>query len=784
MSRHLRAIVAVRLDIRPSPDDLDTLTYRFTPSPDGARGAYVGFGDPRVTVSGFGDITRAVSSLDGNYEVPTWSVTLADHDGVLRGLLANPATNGVDFGRWEVTAEFLSQDGTFAELAPIILFRGVVTEATPQQGRQFLIQAKDILGGHLRGFDLDALVPMWKLKDDFGLSPEWPEANDNALAAIVCGDDSDHGSEVLPTGATAEKGLVPAIYTGKELISNGFPGTPPDAPVYLSPPTVVIVVTGSGPSHRVDCAATLLTHFGETNLGPIVTVPDYPNPCTPTHYATWTINGGTLDPECIAWHPFVLDGGGTPKYRLDELNNGATFINPETSYVDDGDDSHFKGMYPGPPGINTAQVAAGTPGIPGSGPMFWDRWIVAAFVLPFPDGAVDFFGADLEAQGGTTKRVLLNASVANSGLRNSEIIAPGDALWPHANAWIEVNNRRYSGFYTRGARSTQAINGNVAFALNIPGYCENPDGTGLLLDQAGPIGQWFLSNCCGLDPTTPTYTNGSSWNDVPLFANGDPKLQTSAFAQFQTDTATAMGTADGPKCRFVINTAMTLREWLGKWGTTFYGRWRVNHFGQLGPKRMPHGLSSTGALNRDRIEVKHWLTPAFDRQVVTEVTTVFDYDSELQQFRRQPARYQDDDAFEKNGNRPKTRDRIELPFTGDPLTAEVSSRYWLALYTTPRRLQPWERDLSGISLDLSDPTLLTHYDGLGATGESNTQMWVDRHVFSWQRQTVTITGLDLSLLPLPTLPTISPLRDEDLIDGNLGDETSSDAPPVGAFALP
>lgn len=755
MTRPLAYQVAVRLTIRKYPAELGTLEYRFSPRAIGDSGDFVGFGEPRVAIDGFGDIVRALSSLDGNYEVPTWSCRFLDEEGFFRGLLADPTTNGVDESRWEVMATLETEAGRNAEMEETVLFRGIVTAATPDVGRLFTIEAKSILGGHMKGFDLDANIPLWKLKDDFGDSPEYPEANNDAVASLVYGENSDHGT-VDAQGNNIEKGLVRPVYTGKELISDGFPGTPPTAPTYLGQVTnLQVVVTGSGSTHKVAVGVSLTSHFGETPPT-ILVVDDYPLHTSGSHYATWTWDLPVANADQIVHAvEYVGDDMDKPRYFLD--GDGGTG-GPSTSYVDDGDDDHRKLWHHGPVTVNTAQVAPGDPGVPGSGPMYWDRWVVAAGVLPFRDGAVDFLGADLaNAVNATAKRAKLNASVANAGIRNLWIIAPGDSLWPHPDPWLEVNDRRYTVFYSRGAISQQAINGVVGFALNIPGYTENPDATGRLLNQAGPVAQHLLSNWAGLDPDAPTYTNGATWNDVPLFANGDPKLKTSAFAQFQTDTATAMATELGAITRFVIDRPATLRTWMSQYVWTFYARWGDNHFGQLGPFRMPHGLSNTGTLHRDRIEIKGWLQPAFDRQTVTEVTTVFDFDSELQAMRRKPIRYQDDDAFARNNNRPKVRELIQMPLTGDPWTAEVSSRYWLALFVHARRFQPWDTTLRGQAKDLADPMRLTHYDGLGVTGDVNTQVLVDRTVFSYSRDTVTLTGLDLTQLEPPGIPALTEL---------------------------
>jgi len=742
----------VNLTIRPWPIDGspgNVSNYRFAMQAWADAGAYRGLAEGRIPIDGFGDITRAMSSLDGQYEVDTWSVTILDTDGLMRGLLADDTLNRIDEGRWEVHVEMTSHEGRLAEVEPRTLLRGVVTDATPDVGRLFVLQCKDILGGHLRGFDLDALIPLWKLKDDFGDNAEFPDAMSEQVAPLVYGENSDHGT-VDAAGVSAEKGLVPVYYVGKSLISAGLPGTPGTAPIYLGQVTnLQVVVTGSGPTiDGVAVGVSLMSLFGETP--PTVIIKDgYPNPCTASHFATWTWDLPTLYQDEIQYTvQYIGEHMTFPKYFLD--GGGGTPFTPATTYVDDGDDSHFKGYRHGPVNINTAQVAPGTPGAPGSGPMFFDTFVVAAGVLPWDH--VDFYGSDLV--NGTGKRVLLNASTANSGIRNVQIIAPGDALWPNPDNWLEVNDRRYTVFYTRGPIGQAHIDGQVAMALNICGYTEEPDGTGLLIDQAGFIAQHLLSQWCGLDPDALTYTNGSTWNDVPAFSNGDPKLRTQGFLDFQNDGIERMSTTLGPLLRFVINQPITLREWLAQFTFSTNGFWVTNHHGQLFPIYLPHSTVSPGqgTIYRDRIEIKQWLTPTIDRQTITELTYIFDYDSELQDWRNEEATIKDDDLEDANGGRPKTRERLEMRLVGDPFTAATSAAYWLELLKKPRRFQPFETSYRGLEDDLGGPVTMTHYDGIGSNGESDTLGIVARHVIALNRDTVILTALDVSGLAIPVIP--------------------------------
>src|SRR4029077_3329529 len=520
--------------------------------------------------------------------------------------------------------------------------------------------------------------------------------------------------------------------------------------VYLGQVTnLQVVMTGSGPTiDGVAVGVSLMTLFGETPPTVIV-VNGYPNPCTGSHFATWTWDLPTLYQDEIQYTvEYIGEHMTFPKYFLD--GGGGTPFTPATTYVDDGDDSHFKGYRHGPVTINTAQVALGTPGSPGSGPMYFDTFVVAAGALPWDH--VDFYGADLV--NGTGKRILLNASTANTGIRNVQLIAPGDALWPNADNWLEVNGRRYTVFYTRGPVGQAHIDGQVAMALNICGYTEESDGTGLLIDQAGFIAQHLLTNWCGLDPDVLTYTNGVTWNTIPTFANGDPKLKTSGFAQFQMDGIARMSTTLGPVLRFVLTQPITLRDWMASFTWSTNGFWVTTHHGQLFPILLPHQIVSPGegTIYRDRIEITQWVTPTIDRQTITELTYIFDFDSELQDWRNQDTTIKDADLETANGGRPKIRERLEMRLVGDPFTAATSAAYWLELLKRPRRFQPFETSFRGLEDDLGDPVTVTHFDGIGVTGETDTLGIVARHVIALSRDTVILTALDVSQLGIPVIP--------------------------------
>jgi hypothetical protein len=195
---------------------------------------------------------------------------------------------------------------------------------------------------------------------------------------------------------------------------------------------------------------------------------------------------------------------------------------------------------------------------------------------------------------------------------------------------------------------------------------------------------------------------------------------------------------------------MTLREFLTAFSWSFNAFWVTNHHGQLYPIYLPHEADfSSATLFRDRIEVKQWLTPQIDRDVVTEVTFISDYDAELQDWRGKETTLVDDDALAANGGRKKTRERLEMRLVRDYETANTAATFWLELLKRNRRQQPFALGYKGHASDIGDLCRLTHYDGLGETGEVETPGIVTGHAFSASDETVMLTMLDVSGLQEP-----------------------------------
>ena len=740
--RELR--VTVILTVRPWPPSEPTQTFRLSGR---AASRADGFVEGRVQAGGYGELLRSLSDFDGSYDVDVWRFELDDHDRAIRTLLRDPSTR--NWKRWEVRAEAVSDVGQKAGAVPRVLTRARVNDVSLGEELAVTLEVRDLLG-----VDLDRQLPLWRWGDDWSDLAEFNEEAKDKVVPLIYGENSDHGATVdgLPTGTPAEKGLVGARFLGKKLIHEGYPGTPGTAPIYANPPgnlTITVHNSGGRATHTVRCGVTALTVYGETTLSNIVTVTNYPKmvfadsetPGDPEVDWEWDAPDNCDPGEIVGYRMYVIDESSTatPRYRVDMNYNPAG--NASTTYTDDGDDPHDKRMYPPPPTKNTAQVAAGTPGTPGSGPLYWDVWGVCAGAVPW-DVGYDFFASDIAQgnSGSAPSRVLFTEAE-----RRASFVMPNDPEWPHDDPWVVRNGRRFSVFYGRGTVSTHAKEGIVGLALNLPGYAENADATGDVINQAFYIQQHLLSNWGGLDIDQTTYKDGA-WLGLPLFADGVERLQSSRFQACQATSAARLGTALGYVWRFVIDEPMTLGELLALFTKNSTAPFRSSCHGQLGPVLIDETLDpASGALWRDRIEVKRWLRPIVDNRVCSRMNVVYDWDSEMRRFRDTLPPIEDRDlGDEYGGHVTYWDDPLELRLIGDKATAQDVSARTFRLFRRPRTVQPVVLGLMGLASDLGDVRRLTHYNGPGSAGDVETPGFLVSHRLAIDAEEVTAGLLDLT----------------------------------------
>jgi hypothetical protein len=682
-------------------------TYRWAPRPFADSGSW-----KEGRLVSVGPITRALSDDDGHYEVATNRVVLDDTDGLIRGLLATQATSY--FTGREASLKLLSEAGRRAGTTPRFLFRGRVQDVQLLPDRQVSIDIRDLVGSAFSSFDLDKTIPQVTLGSEH---TRLPDDSRGLVYPIVYGEHSDRGA-VDENGNPAAKGLLPVIDTGDYHPFGddtlGEEGTPP---VYVTPPqNLTAVKVGSATGTRTYYyGVTAVTNFGETTLSNVASVSGLPDSLDVDTYVQLNWSAPAVGGSTVIAYRVYGRSTNPPSKRLDTMNNGGTYLNPETSYRDgrQGSRTDFDTeKSPGPPKTNTALLSAGTAATPGVD-MAWARFLVGL-------GAIDVkqvFASNLADEDVPAREEL--------DIDGPDVVTSNSAAWPHPDPYIELGGIRQTVIYLRGPRVEAHRDGSVTIAVNACGYEAVGDGSGVMISQAFYQLQHLINEHILKDEGV-GYRTGT-WGPLETYSNGDAQLKTSAFTAAQTLSITRIG-GSGYLGAIALYEPTTVREVVRRFNLTFDNFLGVNHFGQIFPALIDERASPTaGRHYRDRIDMVRLGTQTFDHDAIeTRVTYDYDWDTDSQEFRAVGLVVEDADAGAAlKGVRQGVAQA--LYYTRDGTTAhDTRLRRIFRRRRAPRYVEVTSNYL-GLEDDLSDQIRLTHYNGLGATGDVATPGFVVRH---------------------------------------------------------
>lgn len=746
MAAPLQPSVRFTLLLEKVPSSLGTNTYRWSRRPYADAGEW-----SEGRLISWGAIERGSSTVDGDYDIATCEVVLDDSDGLFRGLLADNTTRY--FTSREAAVELLSEAGRAAGTDWRTLIRGRVTAVQATPGRRATIKMADVVGSHFSGFDLEKKLGTRITRREH---PNAPDKTVNRIYPIVIGEHSDIGA-LDETGAAADKGLLPVIDVGDYLL--GEDGTTYDGVpfAYLTAPTTAAAsVVGTPGTKTHTYSITAVSPHGETTASE-VTVTTANATLTGSNYValSWDEQEGAVE--------FRVYRDGK---LLARLNNGETYTDPETEYHDDGSDDP---VAIGPPATNTAQIDAVLDD--GGSAFGWGRLILK---IGAAAEVHHLYASDL-AEGTAPKRVRVDES-----LYGSEFLVYGRPGWPHANPYIEINGIRMGVMYARGPRLKHHREGTVTIAWNGCGDDDVGDGTGPTIDEAFPALQHVLNEYVLKNDGT-GYRTGE-FGPLETYSTGVAKLKTSAYAACQALTVTWMG-GRGYLAAFAITEPISLRDFLRRFCVTFACHMTSNHHGQVFPFLIDDTATSTdGRLYRDRIEILKLVDQEIDHDAVeTRVTYHFDWDTDAGKFRSTDLVLEDDDATTAH-MAPRERAVRQCYYTRDADTALDANSRHLTRYKVAPRYLTFQTDLTGLEDDNGEQVRVTHYDGAGGVdGDVETPFLVIANRVAPQApESVTLTCFDLARILSTGLPA---LIDEAGAAAALGDETSSSAPPTGAYEM-
>lgn len=747
MATRKQPAIRVTLHLEKYPSSLGTTTYRWGSRPFADAGAFT-----QGRVERWGTIERGSSTPDGDYDIAHAEVELSDSDGLFRGLLADPSTRYVT-GR-EAAIEVLSEDGRAAALDWRSLMRGRVSSIQVPPGRKARIKIADEVGSHFSGFDLEKKlgIPISRR--------EHPNASDkvvNRIYPIIIGEHSDYGVTDA-NGNPADKGLLPVIDVGDYLLDtdgNIYDNQPLS---YLTAPANLAAdVNGTPGTVEYVYGVSAVSPYGETTIA-TVTVSTAPTTLTGTDNVdlSWDAQAAAVE------YRVYRDGR-----LLARLNNNETYLDPETTYTDDGSDS------PGgiaPSATNTALVDQVLDD--GSSAFAWGRLILK---IGAAAEVHHLYASDL-AEGTAPKRV----RVAEYRY-NSEFLIYGRPGWPHADPYIEINGIRMGVAYARGAALKHHRDGVVTIAWNGCGDDEDGDGFGDTIDEAFPALQHVL-NEHRLKSGGVGYKTGA-FGPLETYSNGVEKLKSSAYAACQALTVTWIG-GRGYLCAMAITEPITLRDFLRRFCVTFACHMTSDHHGQVYPFLIDDTAStSTGRHYRARIEIMRVESQEIDHDAVeTRVTFHYDWDADGQAFRVTDQVVEDAAATEAYLETPRERSARQCYYTRDAATALDSNSRHLTRYKVAPRYLGVQTDFRGLEDENGEQIRVTDHDGAGGTtGDVATPMLVMSHtVHPHAPEHVVLRCLDLGRILSTGFPL---LGDKTSIAANLYDKTNLSSPPDGAYEL-
>lgn len=373
--------------------------------------------------------------------------------------------------------------------------------------------------------------------------------------------------------------------------------------------------------------------------------------------------------------------------------------------------------------------------------------------LPAPRGLVPTLHVGSEAVGGGIWQRFLVASHAckavlgvyqadqrvDAGRFGVDFLAPGFTGWPFAAPYRDIGGRRYTLLYVRGPDADLAASGARPITLNVEGVEDVGDGSGDLI-AALPLQELhFLQNVGFVDASTPEGWLAGAWLDSPTFATDPAPEDTDVVAQI--DEASFRAARDVLEARLagasvgggIIGNRgewLTLREVLARFHVSGGYDVGINRKTQYfatafddRPAAFDDALVLTEAreidkdsFSIDEVDAEHWNARPF----------AYGYDWARGEWREQ-SEISDAPSIARYGLT-RRAPLLELYFLRPQAIVEDRVARELARTVDPPRRVRLRTPGVGFSLELGDPVLVTHGDGVGAAGWTEQPCRVIRHI--------------------------------------------------------
>lgn len=697
----------------------------------------------RVRRGGWSFSERALSDWRGNPQATTLTAEVNDTDGSIRAI--SEALGVSSYARAETALKLLSEAGREAGLDPRVIQRGVLTKAPiPLPGRMARIEAVDRLGSNWFNMDPSSTLQKQFVSREHleaGGIVNTPKDSIGKPFSIVLGEHSDNGT-LNVNGSSAEKGLLPVIDLGDLILTSvGVRDTVNTNITVIPPPELTAEVVGTPGSRTCRYSVTMITATGETLGSNIVEVTDAPDTLDVSNYVrlTWAPPAGWEDVYASEAKAYRVCGrsAADPNRYLDIMNNGSTFVDPETEYHDGEQSGHTdfdNEKEPGPPAVSTATIVTTVPGDPQS-VVSSTVWGVMCWALGYSE-MHDLYGSNV-AEGEVPGRTLLDPD-------DADLMTPLSANWPNADPWVTINGLRLSVFYVKGVRLQQHREGSVSFAVNACGMTDTGDDTGDPITEASVGFAWVINQLALQD----AWAGDTCW-PLETYTDGTEILDIAALDAFQAITVARIG-GRGYQMHLALTEAITVSQFLQWFNITFNTYSGQNDDGQYGVWAIDDGADpSTAPTYRQRKEIAGPLPEPeiADDEIENRILFHYDWDPDAQAWRGDVEKVEDADSQRLNGIRDAVEGDgfLELRCTRDQTTARDAMARRLFHNKVAPIYQPIPVDLIGLEQGMGTLLRLTHDDGLGVAGYVNRPFFVlkKRIDLNGPNQRVTLIARDV-----------------------------------------
>lgn len=722
-------------------------------------------------IRSLGTIDRSLSDMTGVPVRSRASVEYNDEDSWFRALYADRQT--AQLLSREVSIFSTSEDTRKAEGTPDRVFTGVVRETPFGSHYNAGLMLDDWLLSGRSPFSAGKKM-LANRKLTRGLFPQLHEDLIGTVQRAIIGEQTDV-DRLSVAGTNVAKGAVEAIPVGFKFIASDGGDIPEGMePTYMDAPSgLAASVVGTAGATTYTYAVSAITLIGETLQSASVTVINGPDLLTDANYISLTWVAPTVAPEQVVIYRVVgrtslgtyLTMTGTLGYA-----DGPQFLQPKT-YT--------------PTPVSTAAIQAVVPGDDFRTAEVWQAYFLCGHAVN-PADMHQLFGPVWETDGEPYRAAL------EEGVFGVDVLAPGRPGWPFPNPYFDIvdtetgKTHRVTLMFARGSRAFYANQGKAGFAWNMCGIEDVGDGTGESIRKAYLALQWVLEELAASNNGEGYYTG--TWAGLPYFKS-DPALamiDTDSIQAAQTFSQELVGDGGiGYSMDTMLTEEISVQDFLTEFNKQYESFSGTNRFGQFMVKLLDLGAThETGTQYREFEHIRKMDPPEIDyANIENQIQYQYRYDYVNKKFVSDIKEMNDFDAQEAYLDGVKTTGVYGLTLIAERAVAASAMarkkfrKAWHNVY------QNITTNLYGMREELGNVIFITHRRGLGVGGYVEVPFFVIRHTLNLAQGEVTLRGFYLGIYEGLLAPPLGDSTDAGVEGFVLGDSTSSEAPPAGAYRL-